>query len=57
MIEPKLPKNEKERLKELRDYHILDSQKELEFDNLAGLAADICDAPLAFISLIDEDRQ
>lgn len=57
MIKPKKPLNDQERLEELRSYHILDSKKELEFDNLANLAADICDAPLAFISLIDEDRQ
>ncbi|MEX2379641.1 MAG: GAF domain-containing protein, partial [Vicingaceae bacterium] len=57
MIIPHIPANEKERLEALKSYHILDTRVEDEFDNLANLAAEICDAPLAFISLIDKERQ
>lgn len=51
-----LPQNETERLAALRAYDILDSQPEQAFDDLAHLAAIICGAPTALVSLIDENR-
>jgi PAS domain S-box-containing protein len=48
---------EKERLKALENYFILDTAAEKEFDQLAQLAAIVCDVPLAAISIIDENRQ
>lgn len=48
---------EEERLKALKFLDILDSQAEKEYDDLTELAAYICDAPIALISLIDKDRQ
>ena len=50
-------KNEVQRLKVLWQYDVLDTVPEAVFDELASLAALICDAPIALISLIDEDRQ
>ena len=50
-------KNEVQRLKVLWQYDVLDSVPEAVFDELTSLAALICDAPIALISLIDEDRQ
>jgi two-component sensor histidine kinase len=44
------------RLSALRDQHILDTPEEEEFNNLAALAAHICEAPLAQINFIDTDR-
>lgn len=52
-----LPKNEKKRLKVLWQYDVLDTVPEEIFDDLTDLAAHICEAPIALISLIDEDRQ
>ena len=52
-----LPKNETQRLKVLWQYDILDTVPEEVFDELADLAAHICEAPIALISLIDENRQ
>jgi len=52
-----IPKNEAERLKALRLYKILDTASERSFDELAGLAAMICEAPICAITLIDENRQ
>lgn len=52
-----LPKNEAKRLKVLWQYDLLDTVPEEVFDDLTDLAAHICDAPIALISLIDEDRQ
>ena len=51
------PKNEARRLKVLWQYDVLDTVPEAVFDELTSLAALICDAPVALISLIDEDRQ
>jgi GAF domain-containing protein len=51
------PENEKARLNTLRGYKILDTKPEERFDDLARLAANLCGAPIALISLVDEDRQ
>ena len=48
--------DEKERLQELRDYEILDTLPEAEFDALATIASQICAVPIALINLVDEER-
>lgn len=50
-------KSEAQRLKVLWQYDVLDTVPEEVFDDLTELAARICEAPIALISLIDEDRQ
>jgi GAF domain-containing protein len=50
-------KNEKTRLKVLWQYEVLDTVPEELFDDLTELAARICEAPIALISLVDEKRQ
>src|SRR2546428_4375137 len=52
-----LPKSEKTRLKVLWQYELLDTMPEGAFDDLTALAAHICEAPIALISLVDENRQ
>ena len=49
--------NEKMRLKVLWQYEVLDTVPEELFDDLTELAAHICEAPIALISLVDENRQ
>lgn len=49
--------DETERLKALRDLRVLDSQPEPVFDSLTHLAAMTFVAPIALISLIDDERQ
>jgi GAF domain-containing protein len=52
-----IPKHEARRLEVLWQYEVLDTVPEEVFDDLTDLAAHICDAPIALISLVDEDRQ
>jgi two-component system, cell cycle sensor histidine kinase and response regulator CckA len=48
---------EAERLQSLRDYDIVDTAPELSFDEITKLAAQLCDAPIAMVSFVDEQRQ
>jgi len=52
-----LPPDEAERLENLREYHLMDTPPEQSFDDLTLLAAQICQTPIALVSLIDEERQ
>src|SRR3712207_2859767 len=52
-----LPENEHSRLETLRRYGILDTDHEEAFDDIARLAANICQTPTALVSFVDSDRQ
>ena len=49
--------DETARLAALRKYRILDTEPERAFDDLALLASQICETPIALITLIDAERQ
>jgi PAS domain S-box-containing protein len=49
--------DEARRLEALRRYAVLDTEPEADFDDLVRLATQICDVPMALISLVDECRQ
>jgi PAS domain S-box-containing protein len=57
VIAAPLPPDEEERLLALRRTNLLDSPPESAFDDFTRLAALLCDAPIAAVSLIDRDRQ
>lgn len=52
-----LPPGEAHRLRTLQLFDVMDTAAEASFDNLAALAAQICDAPISLVSLVDESRQ
>jgi CheY-like chemotaxis protein len=49
-----LPQNESSRLESLRSFRVLGTSREQVFDDIARLAALICDTPVAVIAFIDE---
>jgi two-component system, cell cycle sensor histidine kinase and response regulator CckA len=52
-----MPQDEASRLDALQRYDILDTSAEQAFDDLTFLAARVCSTPIAFLSLVDRDRQ
>lgn len=44
------------RLAELEHYAVLDTPPELDFDDLALMASEICGTPVSLMTLVDEDR-
>src|SRR4051794_25877346 len=57
MISAPCPENEPRRLAALRSLDILDSEVEALYDEMTALAAEICEAPISLVSLVDENRQ
>ncbi|WP_340588665.1 histidine kinase dimerization/phosphoacceptor domain -containing protein [Erythrobacter alti] len=56
-MKPDLHPQEDERLRELRRYGILDTERERDFDELVELASEICEVPVSVVNFIDEGRQ
>ncbi|WP_166382137.1 GAF domain-containing sensor histidine kinase [Polaribacter sp. 11A2H] len=53
----RIPQNEKQRLDVLKNYNILDSLPEEEYDAITKIASSICNTTIALVSIVDEDRQ
>lgn len=51
-----IPFNETLRIAALKEYNILNSGPDEDYDNLTFLAAAICNVPVVKISIVDEDR-
>lgn len=52
-----LAEREEARLAALAQYGTVGSEPEQEYDHIVGLAADVFDAPMAALTLLDRDRQ
>jgi len=57
MQEPALSPSETARLAALHEYDVLDTPSEAAFDRITQLAAELFDAPMALVTLIDAERQ
>jgi len=57
MIHALKPENEIARLASLNELEILNSENEINFDNIALLASYICEVPISLITLVGEKKQ
>jgi len=56
-VELPVPPGEAERLRVLDQYHIVGSEPEQDFDDLAQLAAQICGCPLGYVNFITDKHR
>jgi len=56
-MKAELPVNEVIRIQALHDLAVLDTPREQSFDDVAQVAMQLCDVPIAVVSLVDRDRQ
>lgn len=52
-----MPPDEPARIAELESLEVLDTLPERSYDDITRLASQICDVPIALVSLVDSDRQ
>lgn len=57
MLPPVIPANEEQRIRTLKELHLLDTPAEERFDRITRLAARQFHVPIALLSLMDKDRQ
>lgn len=57
MQAPPIPSNESERIADLRALHILDTPPERRFDGMVALATRVFGVPMAYVAMVDSDRQ
>ena len=56
MLKAPIPPDEPQRMRALHEYSILDTQPEPVYDDIAHVAAGVCDTPIALVALIDGSR-
>lgn len=56
MLKPPIPPDEPQRMQALRAYEVLDTPPEAVYDDIAHVAAGVCDTPVALITLVDGTR-
>ena len=56
IVDAFIPANEEARLRAVRRYQVLDTPPDGAFDRITALAARLCHAPIAIVSVVDTDR-
>ena len=56
MLETRFEPYERERLRSLRSYNVLDTDAEDSYDDIVQIAASICQSPIALVTMVDENR-
>lgn len=57
MIVPEKPNNEWQRLRAVRKLDLLDSIPQETYDNITRVAKQICDTPIALLTILDDEKQ
>lgn len=57
MVIPAVHKKEKERIKSLESYELLDTLSESDYDNITAIASEICHTRISLVTLVDNNRQ
>ncbi|QQE10467.1 SpoIIE family protein phosphatase [Planctomycetota bacterium] len=57
MVAPVLPRDEVERIADLRALRILDTPSERRYEGIVHLACGVAGVPMSYIAMIDSDRQ
>lgn len=57
MLIAPIPDNERQRLESLYQYDLLDTSPEIDYDRVSHIASQLCQTPIAMVSLIDRERQ
>jgi len=56
MLKAPIPSDEPQRMQVLREYGVLDTPPEPVYDDIAHVAAGVCETPIALITLVDGKR-
>lgn len=56
MISPAIPANEDQRIDSIRRLNIIDSLAEETYDSITRLASEICQTPIALITILDSEK-
>jgi predicted signal transduction protein with EAL and GGDEF domain len=56
-LAPLIPLDERERMEELRDFGIVDTEADEDYDRLVQLAAVVCGTPMAALTFVGDNRQ
>ncbi|AZQ65537.1 GAF domain-containing protein [Flammeovirga pectinis] len=57
MIKPETPQTEKVRLEDLASYDLINSIDKIDYQNIAKIAAQICNTSISMISVIESEKQ
>lgn len=56
-MRPPIPDDEEARIRALHALSVLDTEPEVDFDDIVSLATEICGAPVSLVTLVDAQRQ